>query len=162
MQRACLDLLHEHEQDGALPTNGRFLFYELEQRCIVPKHYVDAQGHERARTPAQDISDATMRLREIGLIPWSWIVDETRDVEQWQFATSAYQYALDIVRDIRIDCWAGEPAPLILCESRATKGVLERTAQEYLAPVGATNGQSGGRGGAVTQMQSPRALCRRS
>jgi hypothetical protein len=48
------------------------------------------------------------------------------------------------VRDIRIDCWAGEPAPLILCESRATKGVLERTAQEYLAPVGATNGQSGG------------------
>lgn len=28
LQRACLELLREHERDGALPTNGRFLFYE--------------------------------------------------------------------------------------------------------------------------------------
>jgi hypothetical protein len=65
LQRACLELLQEHERDGTIPTNGRFVFYELEQRGIVPKHYLDAAGKQRVRTPAQDISDATMRLREL-------------------------------------------------------------------------------------------------
>jgi hypothetical protein len=34
--------------------------------------------------------------------------------------------------------------PLIICESRATMGVLRNLAYEYLAPLTATNGQSGG------------------
>ena len=143
LQRACLDLLREHERDGALPTNGRFLFYELEQRGVVPKHYLDAQGHKRARQPVHDVSDATMRLREVGLVPWWWIVDETREVVQWRSAPSTYKHVLDSLDRFRLDCWGGEPAPLILCESRATKGVLEHVAQEYLAPIGATGGQSG-------------------
>ncbi len=28
-QRACLELLREHEAEGAIPTSIRFLFYEL-------------------------------------------------------------------------------------------------------------------------------------
>ena len=47
LQRACLDLLREHQRDGALPTNGRFVFYELEQRGHIPKHY-----DGKVRTPA--------------------------------------------------------------------------------------------------------------
>jgi hypothetical protein len=43
-----------------------------------------------------------------------------------------------------IDCWAGEPPPLIICEARSTKGVLERIVRECLAPITATGGQSGG------------------
>ena len=43
-----------------------------------------------------------------------------------------------------LDASGGKPAPLILRENGATKGVLERTAQQYLVPIGATNGQSGG------------------
>lgn len=125
LQRACLALLRQHERDGAIPTNVTFLFYELEQQGVIPKAYRDASGTKRARTLRQDISDATMRLRELGLVPWWWLVDETRD-------------------DIRIDCWGGEPAPLIICEARSTKGVLERIAARYLAPIAATNGQSGG------------------
>jgi hypothetical protein len=76
-------------------------------------------------------------------VPWWWIIDETREVVQWQSAPSAYEYVLDRLEHLRLDCW-GEPAPLILCESRATKGVLEHIAQEYLVPIGATGGQSGG------------------
>jgi hypothetical protein len=36
LQRALLALLTEHEEDGAIPTSARFLFYELEQRGVVP------------------------------------------------------------------------------------------------------------------------------
>jgi hypothetical protein len=39
LQRACLELLREHERNGDIPTNGCFLFYELEQRGVIPKKY---------------------------------------------------------------------------------------------------------------------------
>jgi len=91
LQRECLKLLRKHKREGTIPTNGRFLFYELEQQGVVPKHYVKPSGEKRARTPAQDISDATMRLREIGLVPWSWILDESRDVTTWRYAANVYE-----------------------------------------------------------------------
>jgi hypothetical protein len=144
LQRACLALLREHEHDGTIPTNGRFVFYELEQRGLVPKHYLDAVGKQRVRTPAQDISDATMRLRELGLVPWWWILDESRNVSEWRYAASVYEYVVEAAEDARIDCWAGEPPPLVVCEARATRGVLERVTAEYLAPITATGGQCGG------------------
>ncbi len=37
LQREVINLLREHERDGAIPTSNRFLFYELEQRGIIPK-----------------------------------------------------------------------------------------------------------------------------
>jgi hypothetical protein len=144
LQRACLALLKQHERDGAISTNGRFLFYELEQQGVIPKAYLDASGRKKARQPAQDISDALTVLRELGLVPWDWILDETRDVADWRFAVSVYKFVADSVEYARIDCWGGQPAPLIICESRATKGVLERIAGEYLCPITATGGQSAG------------------
>jgi hypothetical protein len=144
LQRACLALLQEHEREGTIPTNGRFLFYELEQRGVVPKAYRDASGKERARTPAQDISDATMRLRELALVPWSWITDESRDVTTWRYAGSVYEYVAESASRARIDCWGGQLPPLIICEARATRGVLERITSEYLCRITATGGQSGG------------------
>ena len=44
LQRACLALLRQHEREGTIPTNGRFLFYELEQQGVVAKAYRDASG----------------------------------------------------------------------------------------------------------------------
>jgi hypothetical protein len=144
LQRAALKLLEQHEHDGALPTNGRFLFYELEQAGVVPKAYLDEYGKRKPRQPATDVSDATMVLRRAGLVPWWWIVDETREVTDWAFAASVYDYLISKASSARIDVWAAKPAPLIICESRATKGVLERVAGQYLAPICATNGQCGG------------------
>jgi hypothetical protein len=146
LQRACLALLQEHEREGTIPTNGRFLFYELEQRGVVPKKYpLKANGKEPKRTPAQDISNATMRLRKLGRVPWDWILDESRDVTTWRYAASVYEYVADSVERACIDCWRGEPPPFIICEARATRGVLERTvAAEYLCPITATGGQSAG------------------
>ena len=62
-------------------------------------------------------------LRKAGLVPWEWIVDETRDVEQWEYAATVYEYMLNQVRYARIDCWGSQPPPLIICEARSTKGV---------------------------------------
>jgi len=79
LQRALLELLTEHEADGALPTNGRFRFYELEQRGLVLKE------KPKGTTPgtAADLIDALTKLRERELVPWDWIVDETRFVDNY-------------------------------------------------------------------------------
>jgi hypothetical protein len=44
----------------------------------------------------------------------------------------------------RIDLWAAQEPPLLICESRATMGVLRDLTYQYLVPPTATNGQSGG------------------
>jgi len=147
LQRACLDLLHEHDRKGALPTNGRFLFYELEQRGVIPKKYDGINpdtGKKWARTPLQDVSVATMRLRERGLVPWWWIEDESRTLSTWRYADTVLDYLIDTVPEVRIDLWVGELPPLSIFESRASAGVFRSHAYMYLAPITATGGQCGG------------------
>src|SRR5262249_21694722 len=36
LQRAWLELLREPHRNGDIPSNGRFLFYKLEQRGVIP------------------------------------------------------------------------------------------------------------------------------
>jgi hypothetical protein len=111
---------------------------------VIPKAYVDEDGRKLARQPKDDIARALTFLRDEGLVPWWWITDETRSVDDWQFAANVFDYVIEAAQRARIDAWGGKPAPLIICESRATKGVLSRIAGEYLAPITATNGQAGG------------------
>jgi hypothetical protein len=147
LQRACLDLLREHHGNDEIPTNGRFLFYELEQRGVIPKKYDGINpttGKKFARTPLQDLSDATMHLREHGLVPWWWIEDESRTLNKWRYADNVVSYLRDTIRLARIDLWDGGEPPLLICESRAAAGVLDNLASEYLVPITATGGQCGG------------------
>ena len=67
-REALLRLLEEHRRDGALPTSGRFLFYELVARGIISK---TPTGKRRAD---QDMTEALTQLRENGDVPWDWIV----------------------------------------------------------------------------------------
>ena len=144
LQRECLAVLQDHEVRGSIPTSVRFVFYELEGLGVVPKNYYGPDGKKKARTPSNDVADAIKRLRDVGLVPWNWIVDETRNLDNWRYAESVYQYVEDTIDRARIDLWQGGPPPLILCESRSLAGVLRRIAGNYLCPIAATNGQAGG------------------
>jgi hypothetical protein len=145
LQRAILALLDEHADADALPTSGRFLWYELEQRGVVDKDR--HRGHPGVkRGQDQDVADALMHLREQGVIEWWWIADETRAVQVPGYAATVaawHREAAEAKRDV-IDRWAGEPPPLILTESRSLAGVLRPVAYKYAAPIAATNGQAGG------------------
>jgi hypothetical protein len=134
LQRACLELLREHERDeDGLPTNGRFVFYELEQRGIVSKH------SDGKRQPRQDVSDALMHLREGGIIPWWWIEDASRSVDVWRYSVSVYEYAAESIKRARIDLWKGEPAPVMLFESRAACRAISAVAIWFQMPLAAGN-----------------------
>ncbi len=144
LQRHVYNLIMEHERNGSLPTSIRFLFYELEGRDIVPKQYLDENGNPKKRQPSMEVSEACTVLREAGLVPWRWLVDETRSIDVWRYADTVYEYTINSLRGARLDLWNGEPPPLILCESRSLAGILRTTASTYLCPIASTNGQSGG------------------
>jgi hypothetical protein len=132
-----LALLQEHERDGTIPTNARFLFYELVQRGQLSKE------RKGVRRPDQDLHDALTDLREDGRIPWDWIVDETRSLDSYTGHPSVKQGVLAHLGWIELDPWLGD-APLVLTESRSLAGVLRSVASEYRVRIAATNGQCGG------------------
>lgn len=139
LQRACLAILLEHQRDGGLPTSNRFVFYELEHRGIVQKQ---KPGEPRADQP---VTNAIKYLRDVGVVPWDWIVDETRALHNytgWSSVLAGTRWAVSY--DVRLDPWDDEPAPLILTESRSLAGVLRDLAHEYRCQLAATNGQVGG------------------
>jgi hypothetical protein len=141
LRRAVHELLLDHQAADELPTSNRFLFYELVQRAELDK----SQTRQRGRGADQDLSDASKWLRDRGVVPWSWIVDETRGLTAYRYADTVAEYVAESVKAARINCWSGAEPPLIVCESRTFGGVLARTlAPEYLCPVTATNGQVGG------------------
>ena len=109
LQRAVLELLHEHRDRGELPTSNRFLFYELVQAGVLDK----TKTRQKGRGADQDLSDASKRLRDLGLIPWPWIVDETRSLTSWEYDATVAAYLAAAADYARIDCWAGEPPPLV-------------------------------------------------
>ena len=47
-----------------------------EQRGVLSKEKT------RGRRPDQDLREAATHLREIGLVPWEWLADETRALYQ--------------------------------------------------------------------------------
>jgi hypothetical protein len=137
LRSALLGLLAEHEADGALPTSGRFLFYELVQRSVIRKERTGA------RRPDQDMAGALTQLRESGQVPWEWIADETRTLDALPVAATIAGWMRDVLGQARIDPWGGQP-PMILCESRSLAGVLRLVAYLYAVPIASTNGQCGG------------------
>lgn len=147
-QRVVLALLREHDAADAIPTNGRFVFYELEQRGLARKAAHDDTRPNKRRSHGwppggQDITDALTFLRQRGVIPWMWIEDEGRSMSSWRTAASVTDYVSETIAEASIDPWDGE-APVVLCESRATAGVLERVCGEYAVGIAGTGGHCAG------------------
>jgi hypothetical protein len=130
-------VLRSYEAADALPTNTRFVYYELKQAG-------DALARHASRRDDQDVIDAVATLCKTGTVPWWWIVDETRSVEGAHLASSVRQWLLDMLGQARISCWDGQPRPVVMCESCGVRAALRATAGRYGALITSTNGQVGG------------------
>ncbi len=143
LQMALLVQLAEHQRAGTIPTNGQFLWYELESLGIVDKEKRRGRpGVKRGQD--QDLSDALLHLREQGIIPWGWISDETRQTYSYIGARSIADAVTAYVDAATLDPWGDDGPPLILCESRSLAGTLQGLAEEYRCLLAATNGQTNG------------------
>ena len=140
LQRICLELLREHRRDGddGIPTNNRFLNYELMQRGVIIK-----SNEKGKRRGDQNMHDALTHLRETGIVPWLWLEDVSRTPNFNPSWDSLSEWATTSVEWVRLNPW-GKRAPRVLTESRAVAGVLKNLADEFRVDVFPTGGQCGG------------------
>jgi hypothetical protein len=144
MRKRALELLEDHEVNGEIPTSVRFIFYEMVQRGWLSKETPERTDGRKGRRPDQDLCDAIFDLRERGVIPWDWIVDETRSLNSYLGdASTIKQAVLDILPYMTLDPWKGD-APFVITESRSLAGVQRATVRDYRSQITATNGQVGG------------------
>jgi hypothetical protein len=143
LRKIAFDLLQEHARAGedGLPTNARFLFYELVQRGVLKKKPDHAA--KAGRRADQDLHDALTYLREKGFVPWDWIEDETRSLDDYTGWSTIKAWGVASVEYIRLDPWRGS-APMILTESRAVRGALRKLADRYAVRLAPTGGQVAG------------------
>lgn len=130
-------LLAEHDAAGMIPTSSRFLFYELVTRGQLSKE------KDKSRPPDHIVHTALTHLREHGHVPWDWIVDETRALENFTGAASVHDWITSVLAQARLDPWAGEP-PMVIVESRSLAGTLRSLCDRYAVQLASTNGQVGG------------------
>jgi hypothetical protein len=137
-QRAALEVLREHERHGELPTSARFIVYELVSRGVIDKRA------DRGPKSGRHLWHAIKHLRDVGDVPWEWIVDETRTLYKFGYGPTIAEHLATRLLGTRLDLWDGQAPPLVVTESRSLTGVLSNTAADYLVPLASTSGQCGG------------------
>ena len=53
----------------------------------------------------QDITDSLKRLRDLGVVPWEWIADETRQLDVWAHAPSVGDYLAARLEEATLNPW---------------------------------------------------------
>ena len=121
MARKSLDLIEAMHAiaETAQPITGRGVGYKLFTRGLIPS---------MATNEMQRVYRLLKEARERDIIPWEWIVDETRDLERASTWDDPADYARCVARSYRRDFWNQQP---VRCEVWSEKG----TVRGVLAPV---------------------------
>jgi hypothetical protein len=131
-RRDIIETLRDGTREGASPVTLRRLFYLLLQK-----------GFAKLETIYKRLSTMVCELRRDGLVPWEWIVDNTRRLQVPSTFTSIGQ-ALKLISDIyRRDPWPDQDS-LVYCltEKDALGALLEEETQQYVVPLGVVRGFS--------------------
>ncbi len=117
---------------GSQPATVRGGCYQLFTRRLIP---------DMAKSSTDRVSRALTAARERGLIPWDWIVDETREVEHRQGWDDPEAYMATVWRAYRKDRWTDQPARvMVVSEKRTVGGVLRPVIHAYGVPFGVYHG----------------------
>jgi hypothetical protein len=98
------------------PITGRGIGYKLFTAGFIPS--METKSMQRVYRLLKE-------AREQDLIPWSWIVDETRDLELSSSWTDPQQYLRTASRSYRRDMWQEQPERVEVWSEKGTvRGVL--------------------------------------
>jgi len=107
----------------ANPTTVRGVCYRL---------FVDGIISNMSVKETKRVSRILTDAREQDLIPWEWIVDETRELERAASWTDPAQYVRAVRRSYRRDFWAQQPVRVEVWSEKGTvRGVLAPVLEEY-------------------------------
>ena len=123
--RASLDLIAAARAflERANPTSVRGVCYFLFTQGIISS---------MATNETSRVSRLLTDAREEGLIPWAWIVDETREMERASQWRNTADYIETVRRSYRRDFWREQPQRLEVWSEKGTvRGVLGPVLHEY-------------------------------
>jgi hypothetical protein len=110
-------------------------------RGVCYKLFVAGLIDSMAVKNTQKVSRILTEAREEDLIPWEWIVDESRQLERQPRWSDLEEYAKVIERSYRRDFWADQDTRLIVISEKSTvAGVLRPVLDAYGVPFFAAHG----------------------
>lgn len=105
------------------PMTVRGVCYQLFTRGVIPSMH---------KNETDRVSRALTAARERGLVPWDWIVDETREAEQRPSWASRAAFVASVQRSYRKDRWAMQPERVeVVSEKGTVAGVLRPVIHRY-------------------------------
>ena len=125
MAQRSLDLIEamRAEAKAAQPITGRGVGYKLFSAGVIP-------SMERAEM--QRVYRLLKEAREQGHIPWSWIVDETRELERVSTWANPAEYARCVARSYRRDFWDQQPRRVMVVSEKGTvRGLLRPVLDDF-------------------------------
>jgi hypothetical protein len=101
---------------AAQPITGRGIGYKLFTANLIPS---------MDRKEMQRVYRLLKEARERGIVPWSWIVDETRELERVSTWSNPAAYARCVARSYRRDFWDQQPRRVMVVSEKGTvRGLL--------------------------------------
>jgi hypothetical protein len=125
MARASFDLIQAMYDiaKAAQPITGRGAGYKLFTAGLIPS---------MATSDMARVYRLLKEARERDLIPWDWIVDETRSLERVSTWDDPEQYVECVHRSYRRDFWNLQPARVEVWSEKGTvRGVLDPVLDRY-------------------------------
>jgi hypothetical protein len=108
--------------ETAQPITGRGVGYKLFSLNLIP-----SMGE------GMKVVYRLLKLaREEGIIPWDWIVDESRDLEKVATWDNPAAFVRAVARSYRRDFWQQQPERIVVWSEKGTiRGVLQPVLDEY-------------------------------
>jgi hypothetical protein len=125
MAQASLDLIDAMYDAAAAaqPITGRGIGYKLFAAGLIPSMKTNSM---------QKVYRLLRIARENGTIPWEWIVDETRELEQVSTWSDPDAYLRCVARSYRRDFWQQQPVRVEVWSEKGTvRGVLQPILDKY-------------------------------
>jgi hypothetical protein len=109
--------------EAAQPITGRGVGYKLFSLNLTPS---------MSKNDMKVVYRLLKEAREQGIIPWDWIVDESRNLEQVATWDNPAQYMRVVARSYRRDFWQQQPQRIVVWSEKGTiRGVLQPVLDEY-------------------------------
>jgi hypothetical protein len=125
MSRESLDLIEAMRAaaEATQPITGRGIGYKL---------FVAALIAAMSRSEMRRVYRLLRLARDQAMIPWEWIVDETRSLERTSTRSNPTAYARAVARSYRRDFWDQQPVRVEVWSEKGTvRGVLAPVLDEY-------------------------------
>jgi hypothetical protein len=112
-------------------------------RAVCYKLFVLGAIPDMSKNSTNRVSRILVAAREDGLVPWSWIVDETREVECLASWRDPDEYAAAVLRSYRRDRWQFQPRRVeVWFEKGTVRGTLAPVLDTLGAPFRVLHGYS--------------------